>query len=187
MIQYANIGAQTCDALLEEMDAGQAGVTNQLDTYSLFQYRLGEWRKRITTDFKYAYKDQKTEIWNHRLQALLFLRANHLQILVARCLLYHNRLTRALLPDIKTHSVDMAADTVRILAHLGSSTTAPRINQAHYNYFLITALGVLLLVIIQESSNRLQQAPSQKYVSMIAEAYIKAQKSAMVEIGRAHV
>jgi hypothetical protein len=177
MIQYSQIGEQACDALLGEKNTG-----NRQEMFYIFQYRLEEWRKSITTDFQFRHNGEKTDIWNHQLRTVLYLRASNLRTVIARSFLCENGTPGAAPSDIWTYSVDMAADTIQILAHLDSSTAMYRFNQAQIDYFLITALGILLLAITQDSSNHMSTSLYQKHISMMATSSLKAQQSVMVAL-----
>ena len=182
MIRYARIGQQSCDTLLGDRHRSLLGANNRQEMFSFFQYRLEEWRKSITTDFQFSHNDKKTDKWNHQLRTILYLRANHLGIIIARSFLSGNETIGAGPSEVWTYSVDMAADTIRILTCLDSSPAMHCLNKLQTNYFLITALGILLLAISQGPYNHTPGSLCQNHPSMPAITYLKAQHTAIAAL-----
>ena len=87
----------------------------------------------------------------HRLRALLYLRANHIRILIYR----HNLLS---INNITTNMrsswlvVDVAKDTIQILVHLHATTEIYTRQQNVFNYFLLSALAVIFLAVCHAPS-----------------------------------
>ncbi|GAD93001.1 catechol dioxygenase [Paecilomyces variotii No. 5] len=179
MIQYARIGAHTCDSLQGEKNTGQTISGNGQDVFSYFQFRLEEWRKNIKTEFQFKASDERTEKWNRMLSKILHLRANHLQIVVSRLLLFENGVAGTSPIDIWTPCVDVAADTAHVLTNMDGSPLTCAFKKSRSNYFLIAALGMSLLAISQNSPPPASPSPNAKTV-MSPTTYLKAQQTARI-------
>jgi hypothetical protein len=175
MIEYARIACPAIDALM-----GDKNVDRQ-ETFAFFQYRLDEWGKRISTDFQFLSSDDETDKWNQDLRTLLHLRENYLRTVVARAFICDNLCTAAPL-DIWASSVDAAADTIQRLSRLDISTKTYRFHQPQYDYFLIAALGILLLAITQESSSTSLISPREQRIPMAPTTCLQARQNSMVAL-----
>lgn len=180
MIQYARIGSQACNSLQGEKNGGQSISKNYQEVFSYFQYRLEEWRKNIKPKFQYKASDARIEKWNRTLSTILHLRANNLRIVVSRFLLFGNGVSGTCAIDIWTPSVDVAADTAHVLANMDGSPLTCTFQKSQSNYFLIAALGISLLAILQNSP--LPASPSfiNTTTLMSPTTYLKAQQTAKI-------
>jgi hypothetical protein len=147
---------------------------------AFFQYRLDEWEKRITADIFSIPGGEDTETRSRRIRTVLNLRANHLRMLVARIFLCHNR-PESTPSDTWTSLINIAANTIYLLARLDRSTKEYRFQQAQLNYFLVGALGVLFLA-ITEDSTRPNPVPSESEHTIPSPTFLKAQKSSMIAL-----
>jgi hypothetical protein len=179
MIEYDRIGSQAIDVLMSDKNDDWSRISDRQETFAFFQYRLNEWGKRISTDFQFLSNDDETDMWNQQLRTLLHLRENHLRIIVARSFICDNRHSAAPL-DIWAYSVDAAADSIQLLSRLDSSTKTYRFHQSQYNYFLIAALGTLLLAVTPESSNPGLISLREQRIPMAPATYLKAQQNSML-------
>jgi hypothetical protein len=178
MIEYAAIGAPACDFLLTDNCKWQ-------ERLSFLQYRLEQWEQRIDGDFQLAGQDQRTDQANTMLRTILHLRANHLRILMARSFLCANLRTVAPM-DIWSTSVDVAVDTISVLVDLDSSTKAYRFQQTQFNCFLISALGIILLAVTQETFNQSSPSSNGQPIPVPPVTAINARQSAMAAMNLLH-
>ncbi len=188
MIQYCRIGSQVCDSLLNEKHTGQGVPKNHQDTTSYFQYRLNDWQNAIKTRFQFTATDTRTDGWNQQLRTVLHLRANNLRIVIARFFLFEIRAQEgpASLVETLDSSVDVAADTTRVLASMDSSPTTFSFQESQSNYFLIAALGISFFAISQNSPLLGPTSSIKKGISIGPITYQKAQQSALLGLHLLH-
>lgn len=171
MIQYSRIGAQACDSLLGETHTGgQTLSDDRRDVLSYFQFRLDEWRKAINTEFQFRSGNERTDGWNQKLRTILYLRANNLRLVVARFLLLGDGAQSTASPDVWNSSVDVAADTIQVLASFDGSPSTCRFQKCRSNYFLVAALGVSLLAMLQDPAFPTTSSSSSTAAAAVAAA-----------------
>lgn len=84
----------------------------------------------------------------YRLRLLLYLRKNQMRIMVHRPVLAAiNAKSTASSLTLAQSIVDVAKDTVRVLSHLNNTSDIYKTAQMCFNYFLLSAIGVLFLVV----------------------------------------
>lgn len=171
MIEYSKIGASACDLLLNDNCKWQ-------ECFAFFQYRLQQWEQRIDRDFQFVGQDERTDQANRTLRTILHLRANHLRILIARPFLCANLRTVAPI-DIWSTSVSFAVDTISVLVDLDNSTQTYRFQQTQMNCFLISALGIVLLAVTQETSKQNSPSSNGQPITVPPATAVKARQSAM--------
>ncbi|KAH7021489.1 uncharacterized protein B0I36DRAFT_388179 [Microdochium trichocladiopsis] len=84
-----------------------------------------------------------------RLRALLYLRGNHIRILIYRYFLLSPSRIRSSYRSAWL-AVEIAQDSLVVLLHLNESTSIYRRQQAAFNYFLVSALAVLFLAVCND-------------------------------------
>jgi len=171
MIEYSGIGASACDLLLSDNCKWQ-------ERFAFFQYRLQQWENRIDRDFQLAGQDERTDQANRMLRTLLHLRANHLRILLARPFLCANLRTVAPI-DIWSTSVGVAVDTISVLVELDSLTQKYRFQQTQFNCFLLSALGITLLAVAQETSTRNSPSSNGQPITVPPATAVMARQTSM--------
>lgn len=109
-------------------------------------YQILQWQKSIPPELQLPTADvaQTSSRAMHRLQILLYLRANQLRILIYRPVLHSANCIMENLPYANT-VVELSKDTIRALTHLEQTTDIYRAHQSIFNYFLISALAVIFL------------------------------------------
>jgi hypothetical protein len=112
------------------------------------------------------------------LRTILHLRTNHLRILLARPFLCANLRTVAPI-DIWSTSVGVAVDTISVLVELDSSTRTYRFQQTQFNCFLVSALGITLLAVAQETSTRNSPSSNGQPITVPPAIAVKARQSSM--------
>ena len=114
-------------------------------------------------------------------RTILSLRANRLRTLISRAFLCTSFRTEAPL-DIWTTSVDVAANTVQILAGLDNSTKEFRFHQAQFNHFLVSALDILLFATTCGSSKLGNPSANGKDIVVTEATRLKARQYSMVTL-----
>ncbi|KAJ9217863.1 transcriptional regulator family: Fungal Specific TF [Paecilomyces variotii] len=129
---------------------GSEGTTDiRRDEIGFLDYQVLQWYKQIPDNLKfYAVESpqngESVSRGLRRLRVLLYLRMNHLRILIYRPVLH----SAASIAENRTHAqavVDIAKDTVRVLTRLNQTSDIYRTQQVCFNYFLVASLAVLLL------------------------------------------
>ena len=126
-------------------------------------YQVLEWYKSIPSFLKYQgpkhpdYVDVNSPQLDtnnqpsqglYRLQLILYLRANQMRILIYRPVLHSA--TQILSNDLNSLAqkvVDLAKDSIRTLTRINQSSDLYQTQQMLFNYFLVSALGVLFLAV----------------------------------------
>ncbi|GJC96696.1 fungal specific transcription factor domain-containing protein [Colletotrichum higginsianum] len=82
----------------------------------------------------------------HRLRTLLYLRGNHMRTLIHR---HHVLSTASIKADMQAARLvtDIALDTIQVLVHLSETSDIYARQQNAFNYFLMSALAVILLAV----------------------------------------
>lgn len=114
-------------------------------------FQLQQWRQSLPENLQLSqsHSPRPDELQSRsiqRLQVLLYLRANHLRILLHR----HNILSPLSVKEnlAGAHLVaDVAKDTIRLLVRLRESSTIYETQQSAYNYFLVSALAAIFLAV----------------------------------------
>ncbi|KAF9889299.1 hypothetical protein FE257_007408 [Aspergillus nanangensis] len=83
-----------------------------------------------------------------RLRSLLYLRANQLRMLICRPVL-HSAAHMARYPSESQTVVDIAKDTIRYITRLNETSDIYSLQQVTFNWFLVSALAVLFLAVVQ--------------------------------------
>ncbi|KAJ5466555.1 hypothetical protein N7539_009511 [Penicillium diatomitis] len=86
-----------------------------------------------------------------RLKALLYLRANQLRMLIYRPVL-HTVTHVARYPTESATVVEIAKDTIRFITNLNETSDIYQLQQVAFNWFLVSAIGVLFLAVAQAPS-----------------------------------
>ncbi|KAI3539957.1 fungal specific transcription factor domain-containing protein [Colletotrichum abscissum] len=82
----------------------------------------------------------------HRLRTLLYLRGNHMRTLIHR---HHVLSTASIKADMQSAKLvtEIALDTIQVLVHLNETSDIYARQQHAFNYFLMSALAVILLAV----------------------------------------
>lgn len=179
MIEYASIGKQSCDALLNDKVLSPEQLATWQDDYAYFQYRVSMWAIHASESFV----EESSNPGIQMLRTILHLRIGHLRTLIARAFLCSG-LRKAAPLDIWTTSVDIAADTVKVIVQLDTTKEEYRFHQSQLNHFLVSALDILLFATSHQATGvGSPYANGQELV--ISEATTReAQQSSMVALDR---
>ncbi|KAM0262575.1 hypothetical protein ACHAQJ_001620 [Trichoderma viride] len=174
MIQYLRIGNHASETMAYDRQTAQLTPEELQEAYTYFQYRLSEWYKNINGEFQLKAQDEKIEKWNRHLSITLHLRANTLQIGVARYILFGKGVSAILSAEIWSTCINAAASIASILAAIDADPPQFQSARPESNYFLISGLGILLLAISQNTVLPMAERP------LSPETFHKAQQSAVL-------
>ncbi|KAF9640074.1 Casein kinase II regulatory subunit [Lasiodiplodia theobromae] len=148
MVTYSNIGSRVWKSVA---NSDNAPISKEEIGY--LDYQIIQWHRSIPPALKYLHpsssnpQDQQPVTRSiHRFRILLYLRANQMRILIYRPVLHT---TSSIMEDMTAAQtvVDVAKDTINVLTHTNQTTDIYRSHQVMFNYFLISALAVLLLAV----------------------------------------
>jgi hypothetical protein len=144
MISYNKIGSRVWRSVAGFEGAPPGDIKKEDIGY--LDYQVVQWQKSIPHELQLPTTNspQPTSRAIHRLQVLLYLRANQMRILIYRPVLHSANSIMENLSYAQT-VVDLAKDTIRALTHLNQTTDIYRAQQVCFNYFLISALAVIFL------------------------------------------
>lgn len=157
MASYVKLGDRAWQSITD--DKGMVVAAPAKDSIEHFQYELHQWQKGLPPDLQPHQLrvssntiDHGTDTSKRYLVALLYLRANQLKLLILRPLLF----TTSYVASHKEYvgqAVEVAKDTISVLAELESSSNMYRDRQPIFNHFLNSALAVLFLAYGQQTRN----------------------------------
>lgn len=144
MIVYSRIGSKVWRSICSFSSAPTPSLNTEDINY--LDYQILQWQKSIPPDLQLptTSSPQAASRAVHRLQILLYLRANQMRILIYRPVL-HTASSIQENVSYATNVVELARDTIRVLTHLNQTTDIYRAQQVCFNYFLISALAVIFL------------------------------------------
>ncbi|KAL1872191.1 hypothetical protein Plec18167_006794 [Paecilomyces lecythidis] len=129
---------------------GLEGTTDiRRDEIGFLDYQVLQWYKQVPENLKFytvgsPQNGESVSRGLRRLRVLLYLRMNHLRILIYRPVLH----SAASIAENRGHAqavVDIAKDSIRLLTRLNQMSDIYRTQQVCFNYFLVASLAVLLL------------------------------------------
>ncbi|RFU73369.1 hypothetical protein TARUN_8891 [Trichoderma arundinaceum] len=152
MVEYCRLGATICDSVSDVLSGKSYDVHAWQESLSFFRYRLDQWQeKHIPKEFQLIDEGNEARRARH-LRTVLYLRANQLRLLLMRPTLCCSKLTFADDEPSWTMAVDVACSITQTLTKLSRTTDLYQYQQTQYNYFLVTALGVLTMASARGSS-----------------------------------
>lgn len=137
MIAYSRIGSK----VWRSVSTFTSPLLN-IEEIGYLDYQIQSWQKSIPSSLQLSPSPPTRAI--HRLQILLYLRANQMRILIYRPVLHSASSIQENLSHAGT-VVELAKDTIRALTHLNTTTDIYRCQQVCFNYFLTSAIAVLFL------------------------------------------
>ncbi|KAF1930824.1 uncharacterized protein M421DRAFT_57227 [Didymella exigua CBS 183.55] len=154
MISYSAIGSKVWKSVAASSSDTSPGSDLQMskEDISFLDFQVLNWHRSIPELLRFKHPDAGQSHSSpparvlHRLQILLYLRANQMRILIYRPVL-HTATTILSHLDFAHTVVKVAKDTIRILTFINGSTDIYRCQQTMFNYFLISALAVLFLAV----------------------------------------
>jgi Fungal specific transcription factor domain len=144
MISYSRIGSKVWQSVCSFSPLPSPTLNSQEIGY--LDYQILQWHKSIPPELQLSENPvpQNSSRAIHRLQILLYLRANQMRILIYRPVL-HSASSIQENPGNASQVVKLAKDTIQVLTHLNQTTDIYRVQQVCFNYFLISALAVIFL------------------------------------------
>lgn len=147
MVLYCRISSKVWYAGL-----GAEGSTNvKRDKIGFLDYQVLQWVKNIPEPLKlYPIEQPRNQEpisrGIRRLRLVLYIRGNHLRILIYRPVLHSATSIMENMACAQT-VVDIAKNTIRVLTELNQTSDIYRSQQVLFNYFLVAALAVLFLAV----------------------------------------
>jgi hypothetical protein len=166
MISYSTIGSKVWRSVA---DVGRQDKINKEDI-SFLDFQVLNWHRSIPDSLKFVHPDSGRQIEPparlvHRLQVVLYLRANQMRILIYRPVL-HTASTIMEHLQFAHVVVKVAKDTIRILTYLNQTSDIYRSQQTMFNYFLISALAVLFLAVAHAPAEFSQASRDEFYMAL---------------------
>jgi hypothetical protein len=166
MIRYVRIGEGAWESLTRSMSGRQGGARTAvefrttLETFEFHQYQLDQWQRSIPGELGFSHADPG-DTRSTLLLTVLHLRANQLRAVMIRRFLYIGTDSTTQLGK-SAAAVEIAIDTIRVIDDLHARSDIYRRQQALFNYFLISALGVLYALITRDSKRETSSMTSDR-------------------------
>lgn len=121
------------------------------DEIGYLDYQVVQWTKSIPEHMKFyspesPQNEEAVSRGMRRLRLVLYIRGNHLRILIYRPVL-HSATSIVENMSSAQRVVDIAKDTIRVLTRINQTSDIYRSQQMLFNYFLVAALAVLFLAV----------------------------------------
>ncbi|KAH7110284.1 hypothetical protein EDB81DRAFT_672191 [Dactylonectria macrodidyma] len=154
MIVYTRIASHVWRSATTSPELSTAFVEGTRDR---LDFRVLQWRKSLPIKLQFRGVeetfDPEKHVWGHwRLRLMLYLRANQMRIVIHRNVIHHKAMPRGqkrlINPSSINTLIEIAQDTIRVLAQLTETADLYKIQQQTYNFFLESALASLLVVIV---------------------------------------
>jgi hypothetical protein len=173
MTAYVELGEKAWDAVTDRH--GRVTSACSKDTLDFIEYQLLQWQKSFPENLqppphRVGVAEGQDETRGVRcMRTLLYLRANQMRILILRPLLFSQASFAANKVGV-SRVLEVARDTIRVLAQLDATSDIYRKQQVIFNHFLAAALAVLSLVLAHEPQQRQQQGDAKGNLTMFASA-----------------
>ncbi|KAF1837184.1 fungal-specific transcription factor-like protein [Decorospora gaudefroyi] len=166
MISYSIIGSKVWKSVADI--AHQDKISKE--DISFLDFQVLNWHRSIPDSLKFAHPDSGKQVEPparvvHRLQVVLYLRANQMRILIYRPVL-HTATTIMENFEFAQTVVTVAQDTIRILTYINRTSDIYRSQQTMFNYFLLSALAVLFLAVAHAPAEFSQQCRDEFYMAL---------------------
>ena len=147
MVQHCRL----CSKVWYSGLGSEGTVAVKREQIGFLDYQVVQWMKNMPDYMKFYSIDapqngESVSRGMRRLRLLLYIRGNHLRILIYRPVLHSATSIMENMPYAQT-VVDIAKDTIRLLARLNQTSDIYRSQQMLFNYFLVSALAVLFLAV----------------------------------------
>jgi len=145
MISLTDIGSKIWKAVAKFKKAVGDKQSASRDSMQFLDFQLTKWYQGLPKSLQYdiASAQPVTDRATYRLQLLLYLRRNQMQIMIYRPVLHAANLAPFLTEAQSV--VNIAKDSIRLLAQINQTSDIYRSQQMTFNHFLVAALGVLFL------------------------------------------
>ncbi|KAL0937397.1 fungal specific transcription factor domain-containing protein [Colletotrichum truncatum] len=148
MVTYSQIGNKVWSTSYNS--ARTTGAVRE-DEVSYLQYLIDKWYEELPEELRLSPNWESKE-WTEtsrgpqRLELLLHLRANQMKILLLQPVLQSSSSFKENKTKVQS-LIDRAKDTIQKLSSLNRSTDIYQTQQMCFNHFLVSALGVIFLVV----------------------------------------
>lgn len=175
MISYSAIGSKVWRSVASTADGSPSDLKISKEDISFLDFQVLNWHRSIPEPLKFKHPDSVSHSSSHqqdppprvihRLQILLYLRANQMRILIYRPVL-HTATTILSHLDFAHTVVKVAKDTIRILTFINQTSDIYRCQQTMFNYFLISGLAVLFLAVAHAPAEFSAQCRDEFYMAL---------------------
>lgn len=171
MIAYSAIGSKVWKSVASTSPASPSELKISKEDISFLDFQVLNWHRTIPSPLKFTHPDSISSPTAppprvlHRLQILLYLRANQMRILIYRPVL-HTATTIMSYLDFAHTVVKVAKDTIRILTYVNHTSDIYRCQQTMFNYFLISGLAVLFLAVAHAPAEFSAQCRDEFYMAL---------------------
>jgi hypothetical protein len=163
MIAYGQIGSKVWKA------TSNLTVPVNLETLAFLDFQVQRWQRSIEPELQLRH-DSENMLDGHsrtrnRLRVLLYLRANQMRLLVFRRALLS---PKTVTDDIAgaQQAVTIAKDTIRVLDRLNRTSDIYSSQQTSFNYFLVSALAVMLLAVCHATAQFNESCREEFYLGL---------------------
>lgn len=163
MIAYGQIGSKVWKA------TSNLNAYVNRDTLAFLDFQVRQWQDSISPELQLRpYHENMLEgdsRSRNRLRVLLYLRANQMRLLIFRRALLSSK---TITDDISgaQQAVDIAKDTVRVLDRLNRTSDIYSSQQTSFNYFLVSALAVMLLAVCHATAQFNESCRGEFYLAL---------------------
>ena len=165
MISYSRISSKVWQSTTLE------GLGSDLNKENIgyLDWQIVEWSHSIPDSLKFhpdnLMEPNTTSRGQRRLQVILYMRTNHMRVLIHRPVLYSATNIMENRRYAQT-AVDVAKDTIRVLTRLNETSDIYRTQQVVFNYFLVSALAVLFLAVAHAPVEFSHQVKHEFYMAL---------------------
>ncbi|CAG9977248.1 unnamed protein product [Clonostachys byssicola] len=158
MIAYTRIASDVWRSVRGNVELPDAAAD---ETRDRLDFRILQWRQSLPTDLQFSGVKETFNPAEHirghwRLRLMLYLRANHMRIVIHRNIVHRNMMpptqSRIVNPSSVNTLIEVAQDTIRVLAQLFRTSDLYEIQQKTYNFFLESAVATLLVLFATQES-----------------------------------
>lgn len=162
MISYSRLSSKVWESTTFD---GRSSEINK-DNIQYLDFQISQWSASIPESLQFHPDSQNaTSRGQHRLQVILYMRTNHMRVLIYRPVLYSVTNIVENKKDADT-AVNVAKDTIRVLTRLNETSDIYRTQQVCFNYFLVSALAVLFLAVAHAPLNFSSQVRDEFHMAL---------------------
>ncbi|KAF7171213.1 hypothetical protein CNMCM5623_003615 [Aspergillus felis] len=162
MIRYSRIAAKVWKFISAFNNTGEI----KKDDMHYLDWQVLQWAAAIPPSLRLGDDSLATEPRSiRRLRSLLYLRANQLRMLIHRPVL-HSAAHIVRYPTECQTALDLAKDTIRFITRLNETSDIYQLQQVAFNWFLVSALAVLFLAVVQAPSQFSSRCKEEFYMAL---------------------
>ncbi|KAF4173842.1 hypothetical protein CNMCM8694_009299 [Aspergillus lentulus] len=163
MIRYSRIAAKVWKFIAAFNNTGEL----KKDEMNYLDWQVLQWAAAIPASLRLEESNKQVAEPRsiRRLRSLLYLRANQLRMLIHRPVL-HSAGHIVRYPAECQTAVDLAKDTIRFITRLNETSDIYQLQQVAFNWFLVSALAVLFLAVVQAPSQFSSRCKEEFYMAL---------------------